>query len=131
MSDRSALLALAARAEAGGDAALSRDVWIMLGWREKKAHNGWIPPERPQQVRDLVWGPRPNLQTSLDAQAELPGRIRSVMNCAPASPGSWIAWAATSANAEGLPASAPTESLARLGALLRALAAAKEDGDGE
>lgn len=121
---RSALLALAARAEAGGDEALSDDVWRALGnvhWTGDLWHH-------PDKLGPFRLG---DLQTSLDAQAELPGRIvTSHFNWNWRSPPLGDHWFAEAD--DGLKsARAPTEPLARLSALLRAMAAAKEDGDGE
>lgn len=117
-----ALLALAARAEAGGGGALSDDVWRAMGW-SYFGGGEWTRPEKSGDDPDrFVYGPRPSLDTSIDAQAELPGRIVSM----------WHEADYVAAEARGLMIGrAPTEPLARLAALLRAMAAAKEAGDGE
>lgn len=106
--------ALAARAEAGGDATLSDDVWRAMGWFERDCRRYWFRPDNT-----VCWGPRPDLCTSIDAQAALPGRLIAVQwddnrNCRVVT---------EAANGTRWYSVAPSEPLARLAALLRAMAA--------
>lgn len=111
------LLSLAARAEAGGDDYLSDDCWSALGW-EFGGGESWKSP-------DGVWFDehRPDLQASLDAQEALPAKVVSMA----VTPAGSTAWAADgySEIIRGR-GRAPSEKLARLAALLRALAAQEE-----
>lgn len=119
-------LALAARAEAGGDDALSDDVWRALGWKEVRSPVGRVYWRKPINY-EIFFGPRPDLRRSIDAQAVLPGRIDCVMR----RPGDGI-WGADvwqAAPKLSFVGRASTEPLARLAALLRAMAAAQETAD--
>ena len=126
MTAATTLLALATRAEAGGDDALSDDCWRALGWREITARNNDGPPYFAggwqNAERGYVPGPRPDLRDSLDAVEEVPGRIVKVQ---------WLPqhnrWGAETEAVTQFPdiclvSIAPTEILARLAAKLRALA---------
>lgn len=118
-ADRTELLALAARAEAGGDDRLSDDVWRAMGWRDDGLYDArevWLPPERG----NWVLGPRPDLTTSIDAQEALPARITTVTEQVD---GSFYALAYTESGHSGS-AVGPSEAAARLAAKLRAMAAA-------
>ncbi len=134
--DATTLLALAARAEAGGDATLSDDVWRTMGWERHEIQMAWwtecwTHPSRGEDNPE--YGPRPDLQISLDAQSELPGRIVSVdLATDEAGKECWFAYPDQKTEGddpEPVQGCASTEALARLAALLRALAQ-KESGDG-
>ncbi len=122
-SDPSVLLALAARAEAGGDATLSDDVWLEMGWRPWSRNvEVWTPPGGgPRQAR-------PDLTHSIDAQAELPGRIREIETepDGTISAGAVLNKVLCYGEARGEHA----EERARLAAKLRAMAAAAQESDG-
>lgn len=141
MADPTILLALATRAETGGDAALSDDCWSALGWAEYRGRSpdtrvektlGWYRPEKEfsvglaREFRRIERGPRPDLTRSIDAQAELPGRIKEVetkldgMISAGAVFGKVLCYG--EARGEN------SEQRARLAAKLRAMAAQKESG---
>lgn len=125
-ADPTTLRALAARAEAGGDATLSDDVWRALGWEQHGASMAWVteywthPDHTSPQVGEL--GPRPDLLASLDAQEEVGPTIVRVQ----VYPNSVGAWAVLETNLQVSRAHAPTEKLARLAAKLYALAAEAE-----
>jgi hypothetical protein len=124
MPDPDTLLALAARAEAGGDATLSDDVWRALGWQNRHGY-GWRLPPSFAEKRSL-----PDLTRSIDAQAELPGRIlRVVLDQFTGAPyfvvRAEIPFEGMSyRSGEG---KAYTEILARLAARLRAIASSVEE----
>lgn len=120
-ADRSTLLALAERAEAGGDDRLSDDVWRALGY-EKLTGGLWFAVDTLGPVR------LGDLRTSLDAQEAMPGRIvdvstreidkRVVVTAVAEHEGGWGR------------ADAGTEKAARLSAKLRAMAAATPEERG-
>ena len=130
---RDTLLALAARAEVGGDAALSDDVWRAMGWEERGTAMTILPLRWVAPDRSVVPGPRPNLCTSIDAQeAALPGRIiRCECGSRPVDDDT-IVWEhradalIVGTHFWGFCRNAPTEPLARLAARLRALAAQEQ-----
>lgn len=114
IADPEILLTLAARAEAGGDVTLSDDCWRAMGYMRFGVQ--WTAPDGITSFR-----PRPDLCTSIDAQAALPGRV---VECRQMRDGSWRAWPEGHETLDvGVGGHAPTEPLARLAALLRAMAA--------
>ena len=128
MSDRATVLALAERAEAGGDATLSDDVWRAMGWEPRLM--GWYHKQSFSHIR----GPRPNLAESIDAQEALPGRIVEVRHGDVSGHGDKVMWHARAMQDDDMgrrTTFAPTEPLARLAARLRAMAAAQEAPDGQ
>ncbi len=117
MTRSETLLALAARAEAGGDATLSDDVWRALGWEQRG--RGWLEPWETEPLETpphRYWdGPRPELSRSIDAQEAVGPAIGGMQRTITGKYGA-IVYGCTDIG------TAPTEPLARLAAKLRALA---------
>lgn len=127
MATRDEFLALAARAEAGGDAGLSDDCWIALGWRRGCGSevNLWLSP-----LGAWHYGPRPDLRVSLDAVEEVPGRIVKALWLSRSNRYGVETEELPDATQPVMPCFAPTECLARLAAKLHALAAAQKESGG-
>ena len=116
--DAATLLALAERAEKGGDETLSDDVWRAMGW-EPETHLEWAGVWRKPRHPHRTLG---DLMESIDAQRNLPGRITEIYETSEdLSVGRMREFHAKSTPLHQ--ARAPTEALARLSALLRAMAA--------
>lgn len=127
-SDPETLRALAARCEAGESGArLDREIAYALGLGKSRgfAYSGRLYATESGPTFDVAPMPEwPPLTSSLDAQAALGVRIGSVVCVDDGERVSAVTW--------GRPrfgASAPTEPLARLAAILRALAARAEAGE--
>lgn len=118
-SDPATLRALAARAEAGGDDALSDDCWRALG-HTPWTGDLWHHPDCLGPIR------RGDLRRSLDAQEGVGPAVLFVRHF---DGGKWRAETERGVYFED-EATAPTEALARLAAKLKALAAQMEAAGG-
>ena len=121
--DPKTLRALAHRLE-GGEVGrgLSDAVWRALGWTELQSVGSWMAPDG----RTVEYFQRPDLTTSIDAQAKLGATVFQMTWMEPFEhiKESWTALAVVPGTQRTAKAKAPAEPAARLGAILRALAEA-------